>query len=43
MKIYKKHLHIKALMKTFLFNFPYKIKDTVIESIAMKDNVTNHQ
>ena len=41
MKIYKKHLHIKALMKTFLFNFPYKIKDTVIESIAMKDNVTN--
>ena len=40
LKAYKKNEHLKIIMKTFLFNFPHKIKDNVIESIAIKDNVT---
>ena len=41
MKAYKKHFYLKVLMKSFLFNFPYKKNNANIQSVAIQDNVTN--
>ena len=41
MKVYKKHFHLKILMKSFLFNFPYKKINSFIQGVAIQDNVTN--